>query len=155
MVKHLTNPLRDRPLPLGSLLHAAGSRLGAELDTALRAAGFADVRAAHGPVFMAIEPNGSRVTDLAERAAMSKQAVGELIRHLAEHGYLTIEPDPADRRAKKVRLTERGWEAVDQGARVINAFEAWLEETVGRQQVTELRRILTGIIATDPHSFSR
>lgn len=152
MVKRLINPLRERPTPLGSLLNAAGTRLSSELDAALRAAGFLDVRAAHAPVFMAIDPDGSRVTELAERAAMSKQAVGELIRYLADHGYLTVEPDPADRRAKRVRLTARGWEALDLGARVIAEFDAWLERAVGPEQVTELRRILVRIITTGPRS---
>ena len=76
MVKRLTNPLRDRPTPLGSLLNAAGQRLSAELDAALREAGFADLRAAHAPLFTAIDVDGTRVTELAERTAMSKQAVG-------------------------------------------------------------------------------
>ena len=153
MVKRLTNPLRSRPTPLGSLLNAAGTRLSAELDHALRAAGFMDVRAAHAPVFMAIDPDGTRVTELAERAAMSKQAVGELIRHLAEHSYLTVTPDRTDRRAKKVELTERGWEALDLGERVIADFDAWLEQAVGHDQVTQLRGILARIIVTDPQHF--
>jgi DNA-binding MarR family transcriptional regulator len=150
MVNHLTNPLRERPLPLGSLLNAAATRLSAELDGALRAAGFDDVRAAHAPVFMAIDPEGSRVTDLAQRAAMSKQAIGELIRHLDDRGYLTLTPDPKDRRAKRVQLTERGWDAVGLGERVIAEFDAWLEHSVGPDQVAQLRRTLERIITTDP-----
>jgi DNA-binding MarR family transcriptional regulator len=148
MVNRLTNPLRERPIPLGSLLSAAGARLSAELDAALRAAGFLDVRAAHAPVFMAIDPGGSRVTELAQRAAMSKQAVGELIRHLADHGYLSVTPDPADRRAKTVQLTERGWAALDLGERVIADFDAWLQEAIGGDQVTRLRGVLTQIVTS-------
>lgn len=148
MVKRLTNPLRDRPTPLGSLLNAAGTRLSAELDAALRDAGFVDVRAAHAPVFMAIDPNGSRVTDLAQRTAMSKQAIGELIRHLGDRGYLTVTTDPHDRRAKRVQLTERGWDTLELGERVIVEFDAWLEQSIGQQQVAGLRRALEHIIAT-------
>jgi DNA-binding MarR family transcriptional regulator len=150
LVKRLTNPLREMPVPLGSLLNAAGQRLGAELDASLRAAGFADLRAAHAPVFMAVDPDGSRVTDLAERAAMSKQAVGELIRHLETRGYLVVEQDPADRRAKRVALTDRGWDAVDLGERVIAGYDAWLAAAVGGDQVAQLRATLHRIIATPP-----
>jgi DNA-binding MarR family transcriptional regulator len=150
MVKRLTNPLRERPTPLGSLLNAAATRLSAELDGALRAAGFDDVRAAHAPVFMAIEPDGSRVTDLAHRAAMSKQAIGELIRHLESRGYITVRPDPTDRRAKRVQLTERGWETVDLGERVIAEFDAWLEQAIGPDQVAQLRQTLERIVVTEP-----
>ena len=150
MVKRLTNPLRDRPTPLGSLLNAAATRLSAELDGALRAAGFDDVRAAHAPVFMAIDPDGTRVTDLAQRAAMSKQAIGELIRHLGDRGYVTLTPDPTDGRAKRVQLTERGWHTVELGERVIAEFDAWLDQAVGPDHVAQLRQTLERIITTDP-----
>ncbi|MGI5130994.1 MarR family winged helix-turn-helix transcriptional regulator [Pseudonocardia sp. CA-107938] len=150
MVNPLTNPLRERPLPLGSLLNAAGQRLSAELDEAVAEAGFADVRAAHAPVFMAIDPDGTRVTDLAQRAAVSKQAMGELIRHLAAHGYLTVETDPVDRRAKRVRLTERGWAVVEVGEHVIASFDAWLADGIGAAAVGELRASLHRIIAAPP-----
>jgi DNA-binding MarR family transcriptional regulator len=148
LVKRLTNPLQDRPTPLGSLLNAAGQRLSAELDAALQEAGFTDLRAAHAPVFMAIDPQGSRVTELAQRSAMSKQAVGEHIRYLTGHGYLTVTSHPDDRRAKTVALTERGWEALDLGERVIADYDTWLATAVGVEQVVALREILHRIIAT-------
>ena len=151
-----TNPLRERPTPLGSLLGAAAQRLSAELDGALRDAGFADLRAAHAPVFMAVDPGGSRVTDLAERAATSKQAVGELITYLARHDYLTVGPDPHDRRAKRVALTERGWAALELGERVIAEYDRWLADAVGGEQIVALRQILHRIIATPPrHTRTR
>lgn len=150
MVKRLTNPLRDRPTPLGSLFNAAGQRLSAELDAALRDAGFTDLRAAHAPVFMAIDPYGSRVTELAQRSAMSKQAVGELIRYLAGHGYLTVAFDPDDRRAKVVALTERGWEALELGERVIADYDAWLQAAVGADQVVAMRESLHRIMTAPP-----
>jgi DNA-binding MarR family transcriptional regulator len=150
MVKRLTNPLRDRPTPLGSLLNAAGQRLSAELDAALRDAGFVDLRAAHAPVFMAIDADGTRVTELARRSAMSKQAAGELIRHLAAHGYLRVETDPTDRRARQVALTDRGWQALELGERVIAEYDGWLTAAVGADQVAALRETLHRIIATPP-----
>lgn len=146
MVKRLTNPLRDRPTALGSLLNAAGQRLSAELDAALQEAGFVNLRAAHAPVFMAVDPDGTRVTVLAERAAMTKQAVGELIRHLARHGYVNVDPDPDDRRAKRVALTERGWQALDLGEQVIADYDTWLESAVGADQIISLRNTLQRII---------
>jgi DNA-binding MarR family transcriptional regulator len=150
LVKRLTNPLRGRPTPLGSLLNAAGQRLGAVLDAALQEAGFDDVRAAHAPLFVAIDAEGSRVTDLAERAAMSKQAVGELIRHLAARGYVTVDVDPDDRRAKRVALTGRGWKALEVGTAVIDEYDEWLATAVGPEQVDALRAALERIIATPP-----
>jgi len=81
--------------------------LSAELDASLLAAGFPDLRAAHAPVFMAIDPHGSRVIELAARTRMTKQAAGELIGYLTDRGYLEVAADPDDRRAKRVTLTPR------------------------------------------------
>ncbi|WP_433786930.1 MarR family winged helix-turn-helix transcriptional regulator [Actinomycetospora sp. CA-101289] len=101
---------------------------------------------------MGVDPDGTRVSDLAERAAMTKQAVGELIRHLAAHGYLTVEPDLDDRRAKRVALTERGWDALELGERVIADYDTWLETIVGVDRVADLRETLDRIIASPDHA---
>lgn len=150
MVKPLTNPFLGSPLPLGSLFTAAGQRLSAELDGALRDAGFPDLRSAHAPIFMGIAPEGSRMSELAGRSRMTKQAAGELIRYLAERSYLTVTPDPSDGRAKKVELTARGWEAITVGERVIAGFDAWLAEQIGADDVVRLRSILITIAETGP-----
>lgn len=150
MVKRLTNPFRDAPTPLGSLLTAAGQRLSAELDAALRTAGFADLRAAHAPVFMAIDPDGTRVTEVARRTRMSKQAAGELVRYLADRGYVTVGADPDDGRARRVHLTPAGWRAIDTGEQVIGDFDRWLDDAIGADVVVQLRRALDLIVATGP-----
>ncbi|MEV6280857.1 MarR family winged helix-turn-helix transcriptional regulator [Nocardia sp. NPDC051832] len=136
----------DRPAPLGNLLAAAARTLAAELDAGIAAAGFEDVRAAHAPVFQLIEPAGTRLTVLAERAGMTKQAMGELVRHLDRQGYVEVAGDPDDRRAKLVRLTERGWAVVDAGVAVIERFDNHLDDIVGADEVTRLRRTLLRII---------
>jgi len=137
------------------LLTAAGHRLGGILDDALRDAGFVDLRAAHAPVFMALDPEGNRVTELAERTGMSKQAVGELLRYLQAHGYLSIEPDQMDRRAKRVMLTKDGWAAVDLGERIIAEFDAGLQDTFGPAKVSDLREILQRILETGSNDGGR
>ena len=150
MVKPLTNPFLGAPLPLGSLFTAAGQRLAAELDGALSDAGFPDLRSAHAPIFMGIAPEGSRMSELAGRARMTKQAAGELIRYLVDRNYLSVSPDLADGRAKKVELTDRGWEAIMVGERVIAQFDAWLAGQIGADDVARLRQILITIAETDP-----
>lgn len=147
MVKHLTNPLSNRPPPLGNLLSAAARTLAAELDAGIAAAGFEHVRAAHAPVFQVIDPEGTRLSVLAERAGMTKQAMGELIRHLESHGYIDTEPDPSDRRARLARLTSRGWSVVDAGLAVVTRFDDHLDAIIGRDEVERLRETLSAIIS--------
>ncbi len=149
MVKRLTNPLQDRDLPLGSLMSSAGARLGARLDAALRDAGFADLRAAHAAPFVVMDVEGTRASQLAARAHMTKQAMSELVGYLVERGYLESVPDPSDGRARLVRPTAKGWEAVDAGVQVIAAFDAWLEDQLGPDGVTLLRRSLHLILDAD------
>lgn len=147
MVKRRTNPLVDRPIPLGTLLSAATRTLVARLDAGLAEAGFPDVRAAHAPVLQAIDGQGSRMTDLAERAAMTKQAMRELVQYLEAHGYLEVGPHPDDGRAKLVRLTARGWAVIDVGVGIIDTFDSWLDDAVGHDGVVRLRATLEQIIA--------
>jgi DNA-binding MarR family transcriptional regulator len=80
---------------------------------------------------------------------MTKQAMGELVAYLVERGYLETVPDPDDGRARLVRATRRGWQAVDAGVEVIAAFDAWLEERLGADGVTRLRGDLHLILESD------
>ncbi|MEV6769422.1 MarR family winged helix-turn-helix transcriptional regulator [Nocardia sp. NPDC051030] len=146
MVKSLTNPLSDRPAPLGNLLSAAARTLAAELDAGLIAAGFTDVRAAHAPIFQVIDPDGTRLVDLAQRTGMTKQAMGELVRHLEARGYVEILPDPSDKRARLARLTEHGWSLVHAGLDIVARFDARLDAIVGAAEVAQLREVLMKII---------
>lgn len=93
---------------LGYLLRHAYDRLAERVYDRLAAAGFADIRRAHSSVFRHIAPDGSRVSELAERAHMTKQSMAYLVESLVTLGYLDLGPDPADGRAKLARLTARG-----------------------------------------------
>src|SRR5436305_12397169 len=79
------------------------------VSVGLAEAGFDDIRPAHTAVFQHIEAAGSRLTDLAERAQIAKQSMGYLVDYLERRGYLERRPDPSDRRAAIVCLTDRGW----------------------------------------------
>lgn len=149
MVKDRTNSSQERPVPLGTLLSSAARRLSTDLDRALRDAGFDDVRSAHAPLFLAIDSGGSTATELAERTHMSKQAMGELVRYLTERGYLTAAPNPADRRARILQLTDRGADVLAVGLELVGTFDAWFAEQVGAKKVADLRRTLQQIIAAD------
>jgi DNA-binding MarR family transcriptional regulator len=149
VVKRLTNPLQERDLPLGTLMSSAGARLAARLDQALTDAGFLDLRAAHAAPFMVMDPEGTRASQLAARAHITKQAMGELVAYLVERGYLHTVPDPSDGRARLIRPTARGWRAVDAGVEVIAAFDDWLERELGASGVADLRRSLSLILESD------
>jgi len=66
------------------------------------------VSAAHIHITRHLELQGTRLTDLAQRAGMSKQAMGDLVDQCAAWGLVTREPDPRDARARVVKFTVSG-----------------------------------------------
>lgn len=119
-----------------------------ELYLRLNEHGYDDIRPAHGCVFRFLDlDRGSRLTELAERAGMTKQAVGELVTDLQALGYVERLPDPLDGRAKIVRLTERGRASHRAAQEAFAAIEAGWVERFGEPRVAELRELLEQIAA--------
>jgi DNA-binding MarR family transcriptional regulator len=127
---------------LGALLRIPFQAIVARIYAGLVARGFTDLRPAHFVVFQLIKPEGSRVTELADQAQITKQSMGALVDHVEACGYIERLPDPTDRRAKIVRLTERGW-ALDAAAREIlkQTEEEW-EQQLGVGRMDDLKQIL-------------
>ena len=129
------------------LLDAGFDAFSEELARRLAQTPYNDIRATHGCVFGNIEPEGSRLTDLAERAHMTKQTVGEVATELERRGYLERAPDPSDGHAKIIRLTERGREAQALGREIIDEIEQEWAERFGAERVAALRDALEAITA--------
>ena len=115
----------------------------------LAQAGFGDIRPAHSPVFRNVGPEGTRIVDLAALASMTKQSMSYLVEDLQKLGYVTLEPDPDDGRAKRVCFTQRGAEAETTLAAISTSLEADLEKLVGKEAVNRLRAALESIVS-DP-----
>lgn len=117
----------------------------ARIYAGLAEAGHADVSPAHLVIWAYMRPEGSRITELARQAQITKQSISYLIDHLETHGYVERVPDPNDGRAKIVRLTERGW-AVDRAAREIGGqVESEWARSLGEERVHQLRQTLVDL----------
>lgn len=105
---------------------------------------FPDLHAAHLIVLQVIDhpPVGTRLTALAERARTTKQAMGQLVDALERGGYVERVPDPADRRAKRVRLTPRGWAVHERGGQVAAALQADWSDALGPGKLAHLLALL-------------
>ena len=108
------------------------------LHEGLSDAGYGDVRPAHYAVFRYLKDEGSRVTELAEAAGMTKQSMGELVDHLERRGYVERRPDPRDGRAKIVVPTEKGRRGIEAAAERIAEIEAELAGRMGKEGLEEL-----------------
>jgi DNA-binding MarR family transcriptional regulator len=130
-------------------LLAEGFRaLDRQLHEGMVAAGFGDVRPAHYAVFRFLKPEGSRVTELAEEARMTKQSMGELVAYLEQRGYVERLPDPRDGRARIVVWTEAGRRWTEAAAERLGEIEDALAERLGGQErLEELAGSLEGLMA--------
>jgi DNA-binding MarR family transcriptional regulator len=130
-------------LPMIRLLGVAFDHFSTELTERVAAAGYADIRPGHGCVFGGIDPeNGSRLTDLADRAMMTKQSVGEVVSDLEKRGYVERVPDPEDGRAKIIRLTTKGRDVYLTGWQLNDEIEQEWAARFGQDQVAALREAL-------------
>jgi DNA-binding MarR family transcriptional regulator len=123
-------------------LREAYAVLNALVPARLVAHGFADFRPAHSSVFEHLEDTGTTVSALADRAAMTKQAMAELVAHLEERGYVVRVPDPDDRRAKLVLPTDRGREVYHVARGLVPEVHARISTLIGKQRLEQLRHDL-------------
>jgi DNA-binding MarR family transcriptional regulator len=78
---------------------------------------------------------------------MTKQSVGEVATDLEQLGYVERMPDPNDGRAKIIRLTERGREALVTGRGLIDGIERDWAERFGEERIAALRDALEAVTA--------
>ena len=97
----------EHPL-IGLLLRLIYQHYSADIDAALREAGFADIRPGAANVFPFVPPEGITVTRLAELARVRKQSMAQAVDQLEASGYVERRPNPDDQRSRLVFLTDRG-----------------------------------------------
>ena len=113
----------DRAVTLIAVLRQTARLMVDEITTRLEAVGFTDVPPRFHPVFENIDPEGIRLTALAARAGQTHQSMGEVVAELEQRGYVERAPDPDDRRARLVRLTDAGRDLVRAALEAIDGIE--------------------------------
>lgn len=145
--------MTDSPQDLASsaLLRTAYNALASRIfASVVSGTHFDDLRPSHGNAMEQLElEDGLRLTDLAARAGVTAQSMGELVDDLEVKGYLERRPDPDDRRAKRIYLTDRGRKNARLAKRATADVEIYLAELLGRQRYHLLRRALEDIIAAE------
>lgn len=127
---------------IGRLLLAASRRFDEELTARLHARGHRDIRPAHSAVFAHLDREGTRPSELARRAGMTKQSMGELIADLEVKGYVARRDDASDGRAKVVVLTEAGVRLDREAARAIGGVERAYRRRLGPERLEAVRSAL-------------
>ncbi len=110
--------------------------------------GFDAVAEVHLTLFRNLDLGGTRLTEIASRARMTKQAMAELVDKAEELGFIARQPDPSDGRAKIVAFTPAGLRLLDQQRKGIEAAELRIAAVTGAAFVAALRAQLMAYMAS-------
>jgi len=102
---------------------------------------------ASGEVLAYLEPAGLSQTSLTERMGLSKQAVQQLLDRLEAEAVIRREPDPLDKRARRIVLTELGLRDLAERRLVLRDIEERYRETLGKKLHSKLEKALRKLAA--------
>jgi DNA-binding MarR family transcriptional regulator len=136
----------SQDLPMARLLSLAFRTTSRAIVDRLTAAGIHDLRPSHGNVMehLAFE-DGLRLNDLAGRAGVTPQTMGQWVDELEDMGYVERRPDSSDRRAKRIHLTRKGKRCNEIEWKAVRDLDSSLESLLGTKLLRDLRRALTKI----------
>jgi DNA-binding MarR family transcriptional regulator len=137
----------SQSVPIGMVGVRLSRATQADCIVRLNRAGYTDLRMRHLVLFEGMPPDGVRVTTLASRTGMSKQAMGELIDEIEASGYIERQNDPADRRARLIVFTVKGQRAYEQAITIIGEMERDYAAMVGERRYAQARATLDELIA--------
>ncbi len=100
------------------------------------------LRPAHTKLLPHVTVEGVRLTALAAKLGVTKQAVGQLVAEMESMGVVACVTDPADARAKLVRFTPKGIQGIHQGLGVLREIEGEIEARLGAKAMKALHEAL-------------
>lgn len=133
-----------QPPTVGAMLRVAWEQVMSDVLPALATAGFDDLRPIHRPILRNILKE-ARPTELAASLGLSKQAVNDLLREFEAKDYITLEPDPDDRRAKRIKVTARGRELASAATEAGQAVGRRWRKQVGEDRYAVFEAVLREI----------
>ncbi|NEA35822.1 MarR family transcriptional regulator [Streptomyces sp. SID13031] len=128
--------------PLIAVVDRANRALQADMVQTAHRHGHPEIKSAHNSVFGTLAEEGSRAIDMAERAGITRQSMGEVVRELVGLGILEMRPDPEDRRAKLVTYTEHGRAVASDGYRHLIELEERFAAEFGAAEYAIARDVL-------------
>ena len=104
----------------------------------LRERGYTHISLSHIVVFSNMGLGGTRVTELAERARITQQAMGKTLKELEKLGYVQRSVDGSDRRARAVCMTDRGLQLVEDAVACGEEVKQHYARKIGERELEEL-----------------
>ena len=141
----------EMPKSLQILLRDARSAIEAAVRADLARNGFGDVTPAQSALLRNLGEDGSRPSDLAAHADVTRQAITKLVDELERLDLVRRDPDPDDGRGVIVRFTDRGRAGVAIARKRMLALEREYAARVGADRWAEVRSTLEILFGDDPH----
>ncbi|MEV4263307.1 MarR family winged helix-turn-helix transcriptional regulator [Kribbella sp. NPDC049584] len=145
MSRGYAEPHLDRK-PLIALVDRANRAMQNDMVRRAHAEGHTEVKMAHNSVFGTLHAEGARAADMAVRAGITRQSMGEIIREMVGLDLLEMQSDPADGRAKIVRYSEHGLAVAGDGFRYLGQLERRFTEEFGEQEYEIARDVLARLV---------
>ncbi|MFL5896667.1 MAG: MarR family winged helix-turn-helix transcriptional regulator [Thermoleophilaceae bacterium] len=111
----------------------------AERSNSGRSGGLARAQAL---VFAHLDEGGTRPAEIARRAGISRQAVGQTVAQMHDRGLVKLTNDPTNRRARLVQPTAKGRRALERAGTGSAAAERVLARRIGASRLKGLRDAL-------------
>ncbi|MFG1906242.1 hypothetical protein [Kribbella sp. NPDC048928] len=139
-------PRRLDRKPLIALVDRANRALQSDMVRRAQADGHTEVKMAHNAVFGTLHAGGARAADMAARAGITRQSMGEVIRDMVGLDLLEMRSDPNDGRAKVVDYSEHGLAVAGDGFRYLTELDRRLEQEFGEQEYAVVRDVLDRLV---------
>jgi DNA-binding MarR family transcriptional regulator len=120
---------------IGRRLNEAARIFEARIVERLHEAGRTELSVAHINLTRNLDERGTRLTELARRASMTKQSMSELVDQVERTGLVERRPDPSDGRAKLVCFTAEGLVWLEAFYQALTATDAEMRERIGSKMV--------------------
>jgi DNA-binding MarR family transcriptional regulator len=138
-----------RQIHVGRLLQRASRQYNDLALAKLEAHGHEGLSLFHTTLISHLDMEGTQISTLAERAGMSKQAMGQVAKELEERGYISRAPDPMDKRAVLLKFTEKGQGFLQDAYQIKVEIEAEYIGILGEEKLQALKQLLEELLEVE------
>ncbi|OUR61169.1 hypothetical protein A9Q74_10285 [Colwellia sp. 39_35_sub15_T18] len=140
------NLINMREKNIGRLFQRASRSYSERALALLHEKGFSDIALFHTVLIANLDADGDQITSIAEKAGITKQAMGQIVNDLENKGYVKKTKSLRDKRAYLIEFTEHGKDALRAAYEVKIIIEKEYMALLGIDNVKHLRALLETLI---------
>jgi DNA-binding MarR family transcriptional regulator len=145
-VSDVSKPDESRQQHIGRIILLTYRAFAAQSVVKLRERGYEQINLAHTSLLANLDPDGTSIAVLAERAGMTKQSMRQLAIDLEEKGYVKRTIDLQDKRAHPIAFTDTGWQLMQDVQEIKHKMQMECLDLLGAEHMQILEESLTKLI---------